>query len=38
LSLGGDVTFSGIPRFAPSLFSRVIVSDPMRRKHLDTGL
>jgi peptide chain release factor 3 len=38
LSEGGDVEFLGIPRFAPSLFARVIVSDPMRRKHLDTGL
>ncbi len=30
--------FSGIPRFAPEHFSRVVVSDPLRRKHLDTGL
>ena len=38
LSEGGDVAFLGIPRFAPSLFARVIVGDPMRRKHLDTGM
>ena len=38
LSLRGDVVFSGIPRFAPQYFARVIVSDPLRRKHLDTGL
>ncbi|MDX2207675.1 MAG: peptide chain release factor 3 [Gemmatimonadales bacterium] len=38
LSLKGDVTFLGIPRFAPSMFSRVVLRDPLRRKHLDTGL
>jgi peptide chain release factor 3 len=38
LSLRGDVTFSGIPRFAPQFFARVVVADPLRRKHLDTGL
>ncbi len=38
LSLRGDVVFSGIPRFAPQYFARVILSDPLRRKHLDTGL
>ncbi len=38
LSTRGDVTFTGIPRFAPQFFARVIVSDPLRRKHLDTGL
>jgi peptide chain release factor 3 len=38
LSLRGDVVFSGIPRFAPQYFARVILSDPFRRKHLDTGL
>jgi peptide chain release factor 3 len=38
LSLKGDVTFSGIPRFAPSFFSRVVLRDPLRRKQLDTGL
>ena len=38
LSAAGDVVFSGIPRFAPQYFARVVVSDPLRRKHLDTGL
>ncbi|HET9133312.1 MAG TPA: peptide chain release factor 3 [Gemmatimonadales bacterium] len=38
LSLKGNVTFLGIPRFAPSLFARVVLRDPLRRKHLDTGL
>ena len=38
LSMRGDVVFSGIPRFAPQYFARVMVSDPLRRKHLDTGL
>jgi peptide chain release factor 3 len=32
------VEFSGIPRFAPEHFARIYVSDPLRRKHLDTGL
>ena len=34
----GDVEFSGIPRFAPEHFARVILTDPMRRKQLDAGL
>ena len=38
LSENGDVAFVGIPRFAPQFFSRILVSDPLRRKHLDTGL
>src|SRR5262249_29382706 len=38
LSTRGDVTFSGIPRFAPQYFARVVLNDPLRRKHLDTGL
>ncbi len=38
LSLKGDVEFLGIPRFAPTMFSRVVLRDPLRRKHLDTGL
>ncbi len=38
LSLHGDVVFTGIPRFAPQYFARVLGSDPLRRKHLDTGL
>ncbi len=38
LYVGKDVRFQGIPRFAPELFSRVILKDPTRRKHLQTGL
>ncbi|MEP6592013.1 MAG: peptide chain release factor 3, partial [Gemmatimonadota bacterium] len=38
LSEKGDVAFVGIPRFAPQFFARILVSDPLRRKHLDTGL
>jgi len=38
LSERGDVTFTGIPRFAPQHFARISGSDPLRRKHLDTGL
>jgi peptide chain release factor 3 len=38
LSADGDVTFGGIPRFSPEHFARVSVPDPLRRKHLDTGL
>ncbi|MDQ3998210.1 MAG: peptide chain release factor 3, partial [Gemmatimonadota bacterium] len=38
LSADGDLEFSGIPRFAPEHFARVILADPMRRKQLDAGL
>lgn len=38
LSARGPLEFSGIPRFAPEHFARIYVSDPLRRKHLDTGL
>jgi peptide chain release factor 3 len=38
LYLGKDVKFQGIPRFAPTLFTRVILKDPTRRKHLQNGL
>ncbi|AHG88984.1 peptide chain release factor 3 [Gemmatirosa kalamazoonensis] len=33
-----DVVFGDIPRFPPEHFSRVLATDPMRRKQLDTGL
>jgi peptide chain release factor 3 len=33
-----DLEFSGIPRFAPEHFARIILADPMKRKQLDTGL
>lgn len=38
LSGGQTLEFSGIPRFAPEHFARIILSDPMKRKQLDTGL
>jgi peptide chain release factor 3 len=38
LSSGGRIEFGGIPRFSPEHFARVRVPDPLRRKHLDTGL
>jgi peptide chain release factor 3 len=33
-----DFEFAGIPRFSPEHFARVIVPDPLRRKHLDHAL
>jgi peptide chain release factor 3 len=33
-----SLEFSGIPRFAPEHFARIILGDPMKRKQLDTGL
>ena len=30
--------FDGIPRFAPEHFARILLKDPMKRKHLDAGL
>jgi peptide chain release factor 3 len=38
LSADGDIRFGGIPRFSPEHFARIRVSDPLRRKQLDTGL
>ena len=38
LSANGDLEFSGIPRFAPEHFARVVLEDPLRRKQLDAGL
>ncbi len=32
------MAFSGIPRFAPEHFARIVLKDPTRRKHLDNGL
>jgi peptide chain release factor 3 len=32
------IKFKGIPRFAPEFFARMELKDPMRRKHLTTGL
>ena len=38
LSADGLLEFSGIPRFAPEHFARIVASDPLRRKQLDAGL
>ncbi len=38
LYAGEKVVFQGIPRFAPELFTRVVLKDPTRRKHLQNGL
>ena len=38
LSEEADIEFSGIPRFAPEHFARIILTDPMKRKQLDAGL
>jgi peptide chain release factor 3 len=38
LSTNGELEFGDIPRFSPEHFARVHVPDPLRRKHLDTGL
>jgi len=38
ISEAGDIEFTGIPRFAPEKFARVVLLDPMRRKQLDAGL
>ncbi|MEL6348114.1 MAG: peptide chain release factor 3 [Myxococcota bacterium] len=38
LAAGRRLKFSGIPRFAPEHFVRVILKDPMKRKQLDSGL
>jgi len=38
LSANGVLEFGDIPRFSPEHFARIYVPDPLRRKHLDTGL
>jgi peptide chain release factor 3 len=38
LAAESDLEFKGIPRFPPEHFARITLTDPMRRKHLDTGL
>ena len=38
LSADGSIAFAPIPRFAPEQFATVSGPDPLRRKHLDTGL
>jgi peptide chain release factor 3 len=38
LTDGSDLTFEGIPSFAPEYFARLVPSDPMRRKQLAKGM
>ena len=38
LTENSGIKFKGIPRFAPEFFARMVLKDPMRRKHLATGL
>jgi peptide chain release factor 3 len=38
LSESGQVTFTGIPNFAPEILRRVRLSDPMKQKHLARAL
>ncbi len=38
LTNGEKIMFTGIPRFAPELFMRVILKDPFKGKHLEKGL
>jgi peptide chain release factor 3 len=38
ISSGRVLRFSGIPRFAPEHFARLILADPGKRKQLDAGL
>jgi len=38
LAESGSPAFTGIPRFPPEHFARVVLIDPMKRKQLDAGL
>jgi peptide chain release factor 3 len=38
LSADGALQIEEMPRFSPEHFARITVGDPLRRKHLDTGL
>ncbi len=38
LSENGDITFRGIPNFAPELLRRARIKDPMKQKHLRKAL
>jgi peptide chain release factor 3 len=37
-SQGEDLRFTGIPNFAPELFRRIQLKDPLKMKHLQKGL
>ena len=38
LTNGEKIQFTGIPRFAPELFKKAVLKDPLKAKHLDKGL
>jgi peptide chain release factor 3 len=38
LTDGADLSFEGIPSFAPEYFARLVPNDPMRRKQLSKGM
>ncbi len=38
LTDGADLTFEGIPSFAPEYFARLVPNDPLRRKQLSKGM
>ncbi|HSK18237.1 MAG TPA: peptide chain release factor 3 [Longimicrobiales bacterium] len=38
LSQNGPIHIEEMPRFSPEHFARIMVRDPLRRKHLDKGL
>jgi peptide chain release factor 3 len=38
LAAEGTMEYSGVPRFPPEHFARVVLLDPMKRKQLDAGL
>ncbi len=38
LTDGADLTFEGIPSFAPEYFARLVPNDPLRRKQLAKGM
>ena len=37
-SEGEEIQYTGIPRFAPELFMRIVLKDPLKAKHLEKGL
>ena len=38
LTNGENLQFTGIPRFAPEIFKRAVLKDPLKAKHLEKGL
>lgn len=37
-SSGKKIKFKGIPSFAPEIFKKIVLKDPMKAKHLEKGL